>query len=153
MKRRGKGDGGEEPKKRRKKAGGGGDGGGSDGEGGKKAVVKRKRGAAEAAADAMDRPGGLGKCVGGAGDEGGKLCVGGWMSVWRGELGRLQILGVEKAAAAAANRMDLSLLPCPYPASTGEYDPRRAEIELARRQEARQDIKAAHKALILASSG
>jgi hypothetical protein len=35
----------------------------------------------------------------------------------------------------------------------GEYDPRRAEAELVRRQEARQDIKAAHKALIMASKG
>ena len=81
------------------------------------------------------------------------VCWGGWVSVWRG---RLPILSVKEkeAAAALANAMNLPCpSPHPTPTSTGEYDPRRAELELARRQEARQDIKAAHKALILASSG
>ncbi|KAG1681164.1 hypothetical protein FOA52_015607 [Chlamydomonas sp. UWO 241] len=52
----------------------------------------------------------------------------------------------KRKAAAEAAAMDA-------PGGLGEYDPRRAEVELQRRQEARQDIKAAHKALILATSG
>ena len=78
--------------------------------------------------------------------------------MWKGDRDYTSKQGVEEkeAAAAAIHAMDLRhCLPIPpsHPHSAGEYDPRRAKIELARRQEARQDIKAAHKALILASSG
>ncbi|GAX80673.1 hypothetical protein CEUSTIGMA_g8108.t1 [Chlamydomonas eustigma] len=48
---------------------------------------------------------------------------------------------------------DASVAAMDGPGGLGEYDPRRAEAELVRRQEARQDIKAAHKALIMASKG
>ena len=43
--------------------------------------------------------------------------------------------------------------PGDVPGGLGEYDPHRAEMELKKRQDARQDIKAAHKAMIQAQKG
>ena len=87
--------------------------------------AKRKaKSKAEVAVDAMDQPGGLGE--------------------------RSNVLHIlhhpSPPLDAVANQLSNSTM-------KGEYDPRRSEAELLRRQDARQDIKAAHKACIHASSG